>query len=993
MSQLRAVGTVFDPTLRATLQDHLQAIGFEATLTPNLEPRHLNRSQPCDVIIWDYATLDGSFAQTIKHLRLTAPQTPVIAIGTPDATEAEVIDALRAGALDYISPHRLERLNSTLRDVLHSTYLLKESQALLEACTDIPTVGVFSIRHTGEVHYLRGPIFKTRRIDPAETIGKHFSEVPRWTRNMKAFIAEALAGQKTVEILDESKNTWEVRARRITAPDGSLVGIVGTVLDMTLNTLTWRELHRSDLRFEQIFKSLPVPTLILTVADGIILNANDNFFTMTEYTPEEVLGQPLTSLDLLAGPEDDHEFIVHLNTTRALTDYDAQVYTKHHQTRQVIINTRNTELAGQVCALVMLRDMTDYHEAQRSRQRFEQQFQAIFNDSNDVIMLVDGYTGEVMATNRATFRLLGYGQNDLIGKHFSALFPNSENFDPDRFLNELDIHGSVFGAQTFRQADGTEIPMDLTASIIKWGEREAILVTLRDVRDREAVQQALREAQRKLQTVVNNAPVTLFALDREGHFTVSEGRGLASLGLKPGEVVGQSAFDLYQDLPEVQQDIHRALRGESFETLRDAFDQIFETYWNPLTDEQGNLIGTIGLTFDVTERELARRALRIAQQRLQTVVSNADMILFATDAQGVYTLVEGKALATLDMVPGDAVGESTFERFKDFRAITNNIRRALNGEEFRDTIVVHDVIFEVNYTPFYDAQDEISGMIGVAFDVTERERNRATQLEAAREWARLEKERDLMVSRESFLHMVYHEFRNPLAVITYSAEVLRTRSDMLSAEAQKRHYRRIDQESRYMVDLLQDVSLVSQAQSGRLEAIPETYDLLPMVDEIVERVDLGADSEHQFSIGTMGDLSIIYGFKQFTGFILTNLLNNAVKYTPSTGKITLSLTNVNGWLTIIVSDEGIGIPEKHLKSIFEIFYRAPNAKSIKGTGLGLAMVKFAVDAHGGEIKVESVADEQATETGTTFTVKIPSTPEALEAALAAAQKFEEDMAD
>jgi PAS domain S-box-containing protein len=109
--------------------------------------------------------------------------------------------------------------------------------------------------------------------------------------------------------------------------------------------------------------------------------------------------------------------------------------------------------------------------------------------------------------------------------------------------------------------------------------------------------------------VVRSAPIVLWAIDNNGVLLLSEGRGLDALGLKPGEVVGESAFDLYLQHPEVLEDLPRALRGESVTSTVEVGDLTFDTRSLPMRDAEGNQTGVIGVSTDVTDRESAARDL------------------------------------------------------------------------------------------------------------------------------------------------------------------------------------------------------------------------------------------------------------------------------------------------------------------------------------------------------------------------------------------------
>ncbi len=105
--------------------------------------------------------------------------------------------------------------------------------------------------------------------------------------------------------------------------------------------------------------------------------------------------------------------------------------------------------------------------------------------------------------------------------------------------------------------------------------------------------------------MVGSSPIVLFSVDRDGIITLSEGRGLAALGLEPGQQVGQSVFDLYQATPAVAENIRRALRGEEFSALIQVGAVAFDAHYAPLRDDAGEITGVLGVATDVTR---SRRA-------------------------------------------------------------------------------------------------------------------------------------------------------------------------------------------------------------------------------------------------------------------------------------------------------------------------------------------------------------------------------------------------
>jgi signal transduction histidine kinase/ActR/RegA family two-component response regulator len=126
----------------------------------------------------------------------------------------------------------------------------------------------------------------------------------------------------------------------------------------------------------------------------------------------------------------------------------------------------------------------------------------------------------------------------------------------------------------------------------------------------------MSDAETRLRRVVDNAPIVLWAIDRAGVFTLSEGQGLASLGLRPGEVVGLSAFDLYKDSPDVVRDLRRGLAGDEFSSLVEVGNNAFETRYFPLRDALGALTGVLGVSMEVSARLRAEREREGLMQRL-----------------------------------------------------------------------------------------------------------------------------------------------------------------------------------------------------------------------------------------------------------------------------------------------------------------------------------------------------------------------------------------
>lgn len=169
-----------------------------------------------------------------------------------------------------------------------------------------------------------------------------------------------------------------------------------------------------------------------------------------------------------------------------------------------------------------------------------------------------------------------------------------------------------------------------------------------------------------------------------------------------------------------------------------------------------------------------------------------------------------------------------------------------------------------------------------------------------------------------------------------------------------------------MTSLLDDVLTLSRATAGRLRTLPEPFDLVDVVQNLVENLRLTDQYQHVFDVVTPIDTAPIISDRRLLEQILINLLTNAVKYSPVGSTITAAIHSVDDHLTVEIADEGRGIPEEDQPRIFEAFHRADNAAGIEGTGLGLAIVKESIHVLGGNIRFRSRLGE-----GTTFIIDLP----------------------
>jgi two-component system OmpR family sensor kinase len=232
---------------------------------------------------------------------------------------------------------------------------------------------------------------------------------------------------------------------------------------------------------------------------------------------------------------------------------------------------------------------------------------------------------------------------------------------------------------------------------------------------------------------------------------------------------------------------------------------------------------------------------------------------------------------------------------------------------------------------------------------------------------RLEAERQLTALQRNFVSMASHEFRTPLTIIDGHAQRLinlKERAGPQDVAERAGSIRRAVQRMTQVMEGLLNASRLFDGEA-RLYYHPEEFELRELLREVM-RVHRESSPSAQIVETLAGPPLNVVGDRGLLFQAFSNLVSNAVKYTPQGGLIELGLTPEDGWVDVEVSDQGLGIPAEDLGRIFERYHRGANVTGIAGTGIGLYFVKTVVDLHGGEVRVES-----AEGAGARFTLRLP----------------------
>lgn len=368
------------------------------------------------------------------------------------------------------------------------------------------------------------------------------------------------------------------------------------------------------------------------------------------------------------------------------------------------------------------------------------------------------------------------------------------------------------------------------------------------------------------------------------------------------------------------------------------------------------------------------KELRTNRAYLATLLNSMHDAVIATDNQGTITFMNPTAQSLTGWQERDAIGRDVTEVLQ----LVDEVSDLPIEHPVTQVLKTQEVVFLNEFTalinrngdripigdsasPLQPQPEGIGGVVVVFQDMSAYRQSALLQ-------KALEREQELNQLKSQFVSIVSHEFRTPLTVIRTAAELI----DLYGAETfddrMRNYVQRIKSSVSQMKQLMENVLVMGRVEAERLRFTPTLINLHQVCQDLLEECSLNLSSAYEMILTHPDNTQQTWMDENLLHLIFSNLLNNAIKYSPTGGRIHFSYTYATDGQTVtfVVQDQGLGIPELEQAQLFESFFRASNTQSIQGTGLGLAIVKRCVELHQGQIKVSSKIG-----VGTTITVVLP----------------------
>ena len=395
---------------------------------------------------------------------------------------------------------------------------------------------------------------------------------------------------------------------------------------------------------------------------------------------------------------------------------------------------------------------------------------------------------------------------------------------------------------------------------------------------------------------------------------------------------------------------------------------------SPIADANGEYTRIVGAFTDITwVEELHRRyedseaRFVDSEQRYSSLLNTAPVGIVVHVHGEIYYANEEMAQMLLLDDPILLLGKNVLDYVHpDYREeAANRMNRVRQGEklttfEYKLLLPSDKVIdVQVNGTAVhYMGQLAVQTVVK---DITEAKRARETE-------QKLQKERELRAFKSRFVAMVTHDFKNPLASMLLSLNTLENYWDVMDAERRSKKFGSLYNQIDRMNDLLEDVMTISKMESDELIFEPDVTDIERLCRDLFDEISEGQGSRHRCLYQGSNYPIYVHVDNYLMRRAVINLLNNALKYSSTDTTVQMLVRRNTNKQTVMVQvmDEGIGIPEKDLPTLFQPFQRAANVGERQGTGLGLAIVKYVAELHGGHVDCKSQLG-----VGSTFTLTLP----------------------
>ena len=609
-------------------------------------------------------------------------------------------------------------------------------------------------------------------------------------------------------------------------------------------------------------------------------------------------------------------------------------------------------------------------------------------EQSPVSIFITDTNGIIEFVNPMFTKITGYSSKEAIGKKPNIL--KSEN-TPNKVFRELwdtILSGKVWRGEFQNKKKNGELYYEAAViSPVKNDEGSIInfLALKSDITERKKTEEEIKLQSALLNSLIDSIPDMIFFKDTEGVYLGCNPVFQEFVGKTKEEIIGKTDYDFvdketadfFRHHDKLMLTENQTHRNEELVTFANGRKVLLDTLKSPYRDGNGNLVGILGISRDITERKEAETKLRESEERFETLAEHSKVITWEIDENGLYTYISDVCRTVLGYNPEEIIGKKHFydlhpeegrEAFKSevfvFLMQKKLVRGHINALENKEGNVVW---VSTNALPTFFSDGKLMGCRGTDTDITER-KEAEDQIKQKNEELR-----ELNSEKDKFFSIIAHDLRGPFNGFLGLTDIFASELSTMNLDDIQHLAQLLKESANNLYRFLENLLEWSQMNRGLKTANRKQLLIKNIInDNILLIKNHAANKEIKISTDVQEDMTV-FADKYMLETVLRNLLSNAVKYTKKGGSITVSARNTTDKLIeVSVTDTGIGMNKEMIHDLFRIDAKT-SRKGTDGessTGLGLLICREFIEKNEGILTVDSKEGK-----GSTFRVSLPSCEE------------------
>ena len=754
--------------------------------------------------------------------------------------------------------------------------------------------------------------------------------------------------------------------------NGICIRVYGTFQHIQQQKIQAIQLENSEIKYRSIIEN-SLYGFLLTIPDKAIIDANQAAQAMFGYTLEEFKALDRFALLDQGDPRLKDFLAVRAECGKATGELTGLRKNGEKFPCQLSASIY-VDSEGQKNNSLVIIDITDRKKTEEKIKISEAQFRGAFEYSA-VGMAMFSLDGKCIRANQRLSDMLGFGIDELIGMGFEDIT------HPDELAksNEL-MHGLIVGeSENFYtekrliHRNGQLVWVLLGVSVLRNSENEPLhlIAQAQDITQNKIASNLVREERNLLSTLIDNLPINIYIKDLQLRKTRANRAEINYMkGMVEKDIIGKTDFELFpedtaanafKEDQEVLKSGIPLISRESKDYRADGSVNYLLTSKIPLRNGEDEIIGLLGISYDITKIKQAENALAVNEEKYREIFENIQDIYYRTDKDGIVTEISPSVEKYYNYKRGQIIGSpvTDFYYYQEDRDVIINVLKynhSVTDFEVKLKTKNNGLVYASVNARLIFKDGEVVGSEGSIRDITAR---KAQEMELTELNTEL---KALNTHKEKLLSVIGHDLRNPIAASLKLAELALMDVDDITKDELLEYLGKMEIGLQNANELLENLLQWAKNQFNTLNFNPVLiHDLAELVAGCIKRIKPMADAKNIHLVQTVPEGIKMYADKDMLDAVIRNLVSNAIKFTAN-GTITVSVMMRDYDLLFAVQDNGIGIAEEKLALLFTKSFSDSTygTSGEKGTGLGLELCRDFVEKHQGKIWAESKLGQGST---------------------------------